>query len=86
MTTATPDVDILADVDASHTPVCQVLVCYYGTAPYFPCDREAIWAARITCCQFSLLVCHHHHDSPSPWSCRKCGADLPDSAIGWVKL
>lgn len=86
MTATFTDTDILSEVDASHTPVCEVLVCYYGGTQHFPCDRQAVWVARITCCQFSLLCCHHHHDTPSPWSCRKCGRDLNDAEVVWVRL
>ena len=88
MTAAFTDTDILSEVDLGNTPVCQVLSGNLDTPrmTWRPCNRPAAWVAHIPCCKFSLLVCNACHDAPAPWSCRKCGAMIPDGAIGWVRL
>jgi hypothetical protein len=84
-----PCIDVRIDVDLERSPVCEVM---HGTleAPqvtWRECNRVALWVAVISCCGgFSLLVCRPHHDSPAPWACRKCNADIPDSSVRWVRL
>jgi hypothetical protein len=86
MSATRTETDTLADVDTTHTPVCEVLLRFPGAPTARECRQEAVWVARITCCRFSLLVCGRCHNSPLPWECRKCGRSLDDAEVLWVRL
>lgn len=84
-----PVADVLGDIDLDRSPACEVLFGSVGAVglTFRPCNQEAAWVAVIPCCgRFSLLCCCGHRASPAPWSCRRCGAAVPDEEIGWVRL
>lgn len=73
-TEATPDLRVLADLDWSYTPPCDV----------DGCEAEATHKVAIIRCGCSALMCwphaeHHVKNRELParkWHCTHCGVDL----------